>query len=46
LKQNGRANTATPMMLFARLKTNGQLDAKCRDMTPSISVTVDINDSS
>jgi len=26
LKQNGNAKTATPMMLFARLKTNGQLD--------------------
>jgi len=28
LKQKGSASTATPMMLFARLKTNGQLDDK------------------
>ena len=41
LKQNGKANTATPMMLLERLKTNGQLDDII--MSSSSGVTADIN---
>ena len=36
LKQNGKARTATPIMLFARLKTNGQLEEEYAGMMSSI----------